>query len=413
MRLTRRAAVFGLFTIAYFLSYFFRSANAVIAGDLTRELDLTAAQLGLMTSLFYVSFAAVQLPLGVGLDLRGPRRVTSGLMLASVAGALIFAWAESFGVLALGRALIGLGMAGVLMGAFKAFAYWYPPERVATVSSLLVGLGASGGLLAAAPLAWLNAAFGWRAIFGWGALVILASALAIRVWTRDAPPQAAQPAPAPAGGLAQVFRDRRFWRIGPMNFFLIGTALAIQTLWGGPYLSDVAGLSKLAVGNVLLALGGGVVAGYALCGWLADRFGAFKVNVAATAVFTLSQVPFVVPGWVPPLPLVVLAYFALGFTSSFNLILLAQIRALFPRSMSGRAVTAVNMCGFVGVSLIQWAMGLVIGAFARGADGRYPPEAYATAFLFALLGSALAFLWYLPLGRAPRQTLAPVAIAEE
>src|SRR3990172_7017943 len=102
----RQWAVFGLFTGAYFLSYFFRSANAVIAPDLSRELGLVAGQLGLMTSLFFATFAAMQLPLGIWLDTWGPRWVTPGLMWVGVAGSALFALAPSYGPLALGRALI-------------------------------------------------------------------------------------------------------------------------------------------------------------------------------------------------------------------------------------------------------------------------------------------------------------------
>ena len=135
--------VFLIFTVAYFLSYFYRSANAVIAPDLRGDLGLTASQLGLMTSLFFAAFAAVQLPLGVGLDGVGPRWMTPALMLVAAAGSLVFAAATGFAGLALGRALIGVGMAGVLMGAFKVFGQWFSARRYATASGLLVGLDGS------------------------------------------------------------------------------------------------------------------------------------------------------------------------------------------------------------------------------------------------------------------------------
>ena len=131
--------IFIFFTAAYFLSYFFRSANAVIAPDLSSELGLEAQQLGFMTSLFFASFAAVQIPLGMALDKWGPRWVTSGLMLVGVIGSIVFGLAPSFEILALGRALIGIGMAGILMGSLKVFSQWFPLERFATVSGLLVG----------------------------------------------------------------------------------------------------------------------------------------------------------------------------------------------------------------------------------------------------------------------------------
>jgi hypothetical protein len=50
------------FAAGYYLSYLYRSINALIAGDLVTELGLSAADLGLLTSVYFLAFAAVQLP---------------------------------------------------------------------------------------------------------------------------------------------------------------------------------------------------------------------------------------------------------------------------------------------------------------------------------------------------------------
>jgi len=398
MSISRRWVIFALFVAAHFLSYFFRSANAVISGDLTRELSLTAAQLGLMTSLFYACFALVQLPLGSGLDRYGPRWVTPALMLATAAGCILFAAARSFATLALGRALIGVGMAGVLMGAIKVYGQWFSASRVATISGFMVGISSWGSLFAATPLAWLNEAFGWRAIFLWGAPVVLLSAGAIVLWVRNSPPGGEwHAAPASSAGFGQIFRDTRFWRIALITFFLLGVIQSVQGLWAGPYLFDVRGLSKIEAGNLLLGMGIGVVCGYFASGWLADRFGAQRVTTLAVFVFVLCQLAFVSPAL--PLPLLWAIFVVFGFTGSFNVVMLAQVRGLFPPHMSGRAITAVNMFGFAGTALLQWWMGLIINRFAPDAQGHYPPAAYAAAFLFTAVCTALALAWYATLLR--------------
>jgi predicted MFS family arabinose efflux permease len=385
--------MFALFVVAHFLSYFFRSANAVISGDLMRDLSLTAAQLGLMTSLFYACFALVQLPLGSGLDRYGPRWVTPALMLVTAAGCLVFASARSFAILALGRALIGVGMAGVLMGAIKTYGQWFPANRVATISGFMVGISSSGSLFAATPLAWLNEAFGWRAIFVWGAPVVLLSAGSLMLWVRNIPPGGERPAvPAPGAGFGQIFRDTRFWRMAMVTFFLLGVIQAVQGLWAGPYLFDVRGLSKLEAGNLLLGMGIGVVAGYFGSGWLSDRFGAQRVTAIAVFLFVLCQLAFLLPGL--PLPLLWAIFVVFGFTGSFNVVMLAQVRTLFAPHMSGRAITAVNMFGFAGTALLQWWMGLIINSFAPDAQGHYPLAAYTAAFVFTAVGTALALAWY-------------------
>lgn len=395
--MNRHITVFTLFTAAYFMSYFFRSANAVIAPDLAREMALTAADLGLMTSLFFAAFAAVQTPLGVGLDRWGPRWVTPLLMLVGVVGALIFAVAPSFPMLALGRALIGMGMAGVLMGSLKIFSQWFSPQRFATVSGLLVGIGALGSLTAATPLAWLTVQIGWRMIFVIGAFLTALFASAIMLWTRNTPPGVPWTEGSKnAGTLMTVFRNRQVWHIIPLIFFLAGGLMGFHGLWAGPYLFDVYGLSPIAGGNILLWLGVGVTVGYGSSGWLADQFGLARLLAIGGFLFTISQLGLALR---PALPVVIVLYVLFGITGGFNVMLMAQARQLFPLQMTGKAVSAVNMFGIGGTFILQWLMGVIINQYPVDAAGHYPPQAYTTALLFTATGTLLAYLWYLPLVR--------------
>ncbi len=400
-RLARRAPrplrIFALFTAAYFLSYFLRTANAVIARDLARDLTLDAAELGLMTSLFFGAFALAQLPLGVGLDRWGPRLVVPVMMILAVVGALLFAVARSFVPLALGRALIGAGMAAILPSAFKTFGAWFPPGRVATMSALLVGIGASGALVAATPLAWLTPQIGWRAVFVGAAAAVALSALLIAAFTRNTPTHTATASIGEsAGGFRVVLRDPRFWRIVPLNFFFTGIQLGVQGLWGGPYLADVLGLPSIAASNVLLLLSGGVCVGSALSGWLADRWGVARTIAASATLFALCQLGLIAR---PPLAVVAPLYLLFGLTGSFCIMGMAHARQLFPPGITGQAVAATNFFGIGGSFCIQWWIGLIIKRFDAGTTGHYPPLAYSVAFGCAALGMVVALLWYLPLLR--------------
>ncbi len=296
-----------------------------------------------------------------------------------------------------------MGLASVLMGAIKVYGQWFPSNRVATISGFMVGISSLGGLFASTPLAWLNQAVGWRTIFVAAAPIVLLSAAAITIGVRNSPPGASAPSRAsgdmPQAGFRQIFGDTRFWRIGLVTFFLFGTMQAVQSLWAGLYLFDVVGLGKLDVGNVLLVLNIGLVTGYCSSGWLAERLGMVPVMVGVAAVFFVSLLALALLGLWLPLPLLALVLFAFGFCGSFNVVLLAQVRLLFPPQMTGRALTAVNMLGFLGTALIQWLMGVIISTFAPDAQGHYPMSAYTAAFLFTATGTGLALMWYATLLR--------------
>jgi MFS family permease len=153
------------FAAGYYLSYVFRTINALIASDLTAELNISAADLGLLTSVYFLVFAAVQLPLGALLDRYGPKTIQSALLLLASAGALVFALADGLIGLIMGRALLGLGVALALMAGFKAIVLWFPPERIVLVNGWLVMLGALGALTATAPAEFVVQAVGWRGLF--------------------------------------------------------------------------------------------------------------------------------------------------------------------------------------------------------------------------------------------------------
>src|SRR3954471_8972292 len=206
--------VFCPFAAGYFLSFFFRNVNAVISRDLAREFDLGPADLGFLTSTYLLAFAAIQLPLGVLLDRYGPRRVVSALLCVAASGALLFAFARDFTMLAVGRALIGLGVSAGLMGAIKAFTLWFPLSRLATLNGLYLAIGGIGGLSATAPAEAFLEASGWRTLFM--TLVFLSAAAAALVFfvVPEKPlPGRGETLRSQVAGFGRIFSSLAFWRI--------------------------------------------------------------------------------------------------------------------------------------------------------------------------------------------------------
>jgi len=156
------------FAAGYFLSYLYRTANAVIGPVLARDLGLGDNALGLLTSTYFLAFGAAQLPLGMLLDRFGPRRVEAALLLIAAAGAAAFAWSDTLSGLAVGRALIGLGVSACLMASFKAFSQWFPPERQASLTGWIMASAASARSPPRNRWSWRSASpAGARSCWGW------------------------------------------------------------------------------------------------------------------------------------------------------------------------------------------------------------------------------------------------------
>ena len=253
---------------AYMLSQFYRSFLAIVAPNLTRELGLGPAELGALSGVWFGAFAVAQFPIGWALDSFGPRRTIAGAMLGAVVGALVFAAAQGFAAMAFAMALIGVGCAPVLMGSMFVFGRGYPPERFSLLSSLVLGIGALGVLIAATPLAYAVEAFGWRAsMAAIGAVTGLATA-AVYLLIKD-PPQATRAAHQEASAwrdLVSVMALRPLWPLLPLTFTGYAVVAAERSLWIGPYLLQVHELDPIARGNGILAMSIAMSAGAILYG---------------------------------------------------------------------------------------------------------------------------------------------------
>ena len=232
--------VFVPFAGGYFLSYLFRSINAVIAPQLVSEIGLTAADLGLLTSAYFLAFAAFQLPLGLLLDRFGPRRVQSMLLLSAAVGAVVFSFGDALEPLLLGRALIGLGVAGGLMASFKAITMWFPNDRWAMVNGCFLGMGGLGAIAATVPTEAALHYTDWRGIFlALSAITVLAAGLIFAVVPEKPSAAKTQTLADQIRGLGSVFGDPLFWRVAPVaaaslaSGAVLGGIAATSAVWGG------------------------------------------------------------------------------------------------------------------------------------------------------------------------------------
>jgi MFS family permease len=385
------------FAAGYYLSYLFRTINALIAGDLTSELGLSAADLGFLTSVYFLVFAAVQLPLGALLDRYGPRTIQSALLVLASVGALVFALADGLVGLVIGRALLGLGVALALMAGFKAIVLWFPPDRIALANGWLVMLGALGAVTATAPAEFVVLAIGWRGLFA--VLAALSALTALLVLLAVPEPSRNRPSRTPAQpSHSAVYRDRRFWRIAPLSALGIGSSWSLQGLWAAPWLRDVGGLDRASVVQHLSVMAVSICASALLLGVVANRLRrrGFKTELvlASTLGASMTAQAALVFGW--PIPSLLL-WSVIAAAGAATVLSFAILSEYFPKEMSGRANAALNLLHVGAAFVLQSATGLIVEQWPE-ARGIYPVEAHQLAMSASLGLQLAAFAWFaLPL----------------
>ncbi|SHJ95607.1 Nitrate/nitrite transporter NarK [Bradyrhizobium lablabi] len=392
--------VFLPFVTGYYAAYLFRSINAVMATPLATDLGLGAGDLGLLTSVYFLTFAAAQIPIGILLDRYGPRRVQSALMVVAALGSALFAASENFPMLLLGRALIGLGVAAALTAGMQALVLWFPRERVPLLNGLMVMLGALGAVTATWPAELLLARIGWRELFGLLAALTAVCAILVHLVVPEAAPARSK---AVSVGLKKVFGDPRFWRLAPLSASSIGTAWALQGLWAAQWFADVDGFDRAGVVRHLfmmaIALGvGGIGLGIA-----ADRLrrrgvGPEVLLGLVATLFIAIQLALILR---LPLPSYVL-WSGVAATGAATVLSYAILAEYFPKALTGRANGALNLFHVAMAFAVQYATGLVVQQWLPDA-GHYPEEAYRTAFALNVAFQVAAWIWFV----MPRASLRP------
>lgn len=389
--------VFLPFALGYYVSYLYRTINAVIFSDLAADLGLQAAALGLLTSAYFFVFALVQIPLGLALDRFGPRRVDASLLVVAAGGALAFSFGHDTEELVLARALIGLGVSAALMASMKALVMWFPADRLASVNGWLLMVGGIGAMSATAPVEAALRVTDWRGIFVGLAGFTLAVALVIWFAVPERPGSAKRESLAELwAGLLQVARSRQFWRIAFLAMTLLGPSVAIQGLWVSPWLRDMLGVDRQVAAGYLLAFTGTMAVGFLAFGvasdWLAGRgftpervlFLANLSGASCLALLAAGVTTGAVALWI-----------AYNFLATAGTVAYAILSKTFAEALAGRVATSLNMASFVVAFAIQYGFGAVLERFGTSGTG-YSPAGYALALgtvVVAQIGSLVFYLW--------------------
>jgi predicted MFS family arabinose efflux permease len=388
-------SVFLPFAAGYYLSFLFRTINASISPLLVSDFGLGATETGLLASVYFLVFAAAQIPIGVLLDRYGPRRVQSALLVIAVGGATLFGNANSFAELLVGRALIGLGVAASLMAGLKAIVVWFPRDQVAFVNGGMIMLGSLGAVTATAPTDWLLNWIGWRSLFEVLTIATLATAglIYFTVPKSDGSSTGSVASRKPST-LRSIFLDPRFLRIAPLSATCIGSSWAMHSLWAASWLADVEGFDRQGVISQLFMMAIGISVGALLLGTLAHRLR--KRGVATEVLLAVFGVLFMLAELVlilrVPLPSI-LPWSVISVAGGATVLSYALIADYFPIEIAARANGALNLLHFGWAFAVQYGVGLIVGHWAPQ-DGHYPVVAYQAAFGVSLALQALALLWF-------------------
>lgn len=401
--LARRWVMLLALVAGFSLSQAFRTVTAIIATGLQGEFGLTPQALGVFAGAFAFAFGAMQMFMGIGIDLYGVRRTVLVASPLTIVGALLSALAPGYGAVLLGQVLIGLGCAPAFLVCTVFIARYFEARQFAFVSGLAMGLGGLGMLFTGTPLAWLVATWSWRMGFWVLAGLALAAWLLIG-WLVHEPASAGHGAPGESVAVAVRSYGALFLLPHTAGILLLSLVtyasfLTLRGLWLGPLLIERHGFSLVQSGNIallvsLVSLVGPALYGRADPGPTRRRRRITGHTLLLAALF--SAMALLHSAWVD-----VGSALLTGVLSGFIVLQYADVRSAYPPALTGRAMAVFTMAMFLGVALAQWLSGVAASvAHSHGVD----PYRAVFGLLAALLAAGALGFRLLP---APAGTRSP------
>ncbi|WP_291412593.1 nitrate/nitrite transporter [Actinophytocola sp.] len=384
--------IWAVAVLVYLAAVFHRTSLGVASIEATSRFGLGPAALGTFTVLQVGVYALMQIPTGLLVDRYGARRVLTVAALLMGLGQLLFAFASSYPLGLLARAVLGVGDAMTFVSVLRLVAAHFPARRYAAFASFTAALGALGNLISTLPLSVLLDGVGWTTTFAvtGAATALYAVVLALRV--RDhAPGMEVRREPESLrvvlGQVRQAWRTPGtrlgFW----VHFSTMFAPAMLGLLWGFPYLVQAQGLSEPAAGSMLAVLVLGAIFGGPAIGTVISRWPECRTPLVVSYLVTALAVWAVLLGWPSgrvPAAILVVGFALLSLGGPASTIGFALARDYNPLRRVGTATGVVNVGGFVAITGSALAIGLLLSAF-----GSFTPQ---TAFRLALLSVVAVLL---------------------
>jgi len=390
----RRAWVIWLAALSvYVLAVFDRSSLGVASLLATQRFGITATQLSFFTVLQLVVYAGLQIPIGVLLDRYGSRALLLvGLVLLTL-GQLMFAFAQSFEVAVVSRAVLGAGDAMIFVSVIRLVALWFLVRQAPLVTQMTGQVGQVGAIIAAAPLAYALQQLGWTKTFALASTIGVVLMVVVAVVVKDSPYRRDTVARVKMSALTRSLR--LVWgnpgtRLGMWSHFTAQfSATVFALLWGYPFLVRGEGLSSGTASTLLMLMTVWVVISGLVLGAMVARFPFYRsyMVIGICVAMTLGWTAVLARSTPAPTWMLVALVCLMATGGPASMVGFDQARTFNPVEASGRANGFVNIGGFTASLMTMGLIGVLLDWHSGGGSASYD----LSDFRFAL--SVQYFFW--------------------
>jgi len=364
----RASLVCGIAILYYVYEFTLRTIPSAITHELMRDFHISAVGLGVLSSMFYYCYVAMQIPAGLLLNRFSARLMMTGACGLCAVGALMFGFAENIYVANFAYLLIGFASSFGFIGPLVLISRWFPPKHFALLVGVTQLLGCVGAILGEHPIVQLTSHIGWQSTVFWFAGVGIILSLLCGVFVRDRPeiPLQTNFIAAPKEKISQwkslkiVCGHSQTWFAGLYAFCIWMPVVVFGGLWGIPFLVAVFHTTTASAALGITIFWIGIAAGSPLLGWWSNYIN--RRSMPLTACSILAVVSGIIVIYAPNLswPVMCIALFLFGVSAAGQALSFGVVQDNNVPSIVGTAVGFNNMAVILGGIFLQPLAGMIL-----------------------------------------------------
>lgn len=376
-----------------------RTAPGLITDQVMSDFNVTAATIGLLTSIQFFVYTGLQIPMGILADRYGPNFfLIIGAVLTGL-GTIIYSLGTHEFVLFFARILTGTGDATIWVNMVLILGQWFKVKEFVRLIGLAGMTGSLGFLLATVPFSSLIDLIGWRsAFFSAGLLLCLCGILLYFVLIKKPTQHFLNEKVSLPNEidrektvvlLRRIFSDRQAWSLFFCHFGVVGAYVGFIGSWAVPYGMDVYGMTRSEVSELIMIGLIGALIGSPLTSWISSKLGTIKrPYVVVHITILLGWSTFLLYNGNPPKYMLIMLFFIIGFGYGASALTFALVRQSFPLSESGVVSGLANTGGFLSAVLLPSIFGIILEQYqtASGSSGNGYYYGFITPVIFSMIG---------------------------
>ncbi|MFK7992981.1 MAG: MFS transporter [Granulosicoccus sp.] len=394
----RAVVAYLLGTSFFFYAFVQRVSPSVMTEELMRDFAIGGAGIGLLSGVYFYTYALIQLPVGLLIDRVGARKLMSLALVVCALCCVGFALSESLISASVSRALIGASVAFSFVGTLSIASLFFPPSRFAMLAGILLAVGMCGAIAGQAPLRLLMDGVGWRNTFKVLGFVALLQAILIYIAVPKRPVGSTKVGNVDSIwlGLSAVLVNRQSWCCAIAGYGLSATMLSFAGLWAVPWLSSTHDIDKTQAAFIASAMFAGWAVGSPAAGWFSDAIGRRKPVLIGGALVAIMTLTIIIHVNVQRPVFLALLFFINGLGCCSMVVCFGLVKEWNPSKNTASAVGFTNMwivaSGAVMQPLIGWLLDKQWSGETINDVRIYSPEAYQLALSSLIVLSLVALI---------------------